>query len=64
MEEKRGIFESVKDGVIGTIRGTGDVAKAVVDTVSGTLSHTIKGSGAVATSLIETVSDLGRAAIR
>jgi len=52
MEEKRGIFESVKDGVVGTIKGTGDVAKAVVDTVSGTLSHTIKGTGAVGTSLI------------
>jgi len=40
------------------------VAKAVVDTVSGTLSHTIKGTGAVGMSLIEAVSDVGRAAIR
>ena len=54
MEEKSSIFESVKNGVVGTIRGTGDVAKAVVDTVSGTLSHTIKGTGAVGTALIET----------
>ena len=30
MEEKSSIFESVKNGVVGTIRGTGDVAKAVV----------------------------------
>jgi len=64
MEEKSSIFESVKNGVVGTIRGTGDVAKAVVDTVSGTLAHTIKGTGAVGTSLIEAVSDVGRAAIR
>ena len=64
MEEKSSIFESVKNSVVGTIRGTGDVAKAVVDTVSGTLAHTIKGTGAVGTSLIEAVSDVGRAAIR
>ena len=31
MEEKSSIFESVKNSVVGTIRGTGDVAKAVVD---------------------------------
>ena len=39
MEEKSSIFESVKNSVVGTIRGTGDVAKAVVDPVSGTLAH-------------------------
>jgi mannose/fructose/N-acetylgalactosamine-specific phosphotransferase system component IID len=60
----KSIFESIKDGVIGTISGTGDVASAVVDTVSGTLTHTINGTSAVGTSLIEAVSDVGRAAIR
>ena len=64
IEQRRGIFESVKNGVVGAIRGTGDVAKAVVDTVSGTLTHTIKGTGAVGTSLIEALSDVSRAAIR
>ena len=39
MEARKEVFESVKDGVVGTIRGTGDVAKAVVDTVSETVSY-------------------------
>src|SRR3989442_13641528 len=64
MEARKGIFESVKDGVVGTIKGTGDVAKAVVDTVSGTLTHPIKGTSAGGRSLIEAVSDVGRAASR
>jgi hypothetical protein len=64
METRKEVFESVKDIVVGTIRGTGDVAKAVVDTISGTLSHTIRGTGSVGMSLIEAVSDVGRAAIR
>src|SRR5438046_3951541 len=64
MEARKSIFESVKDGVVGTIKGTGDVAKSVVDTVSGTLTHTIKRTSTISTSLIETVSDVGRAAIR
>ena len=36
-ESGGGIFDSVKEGVVGAIRGVGDVAQAVVDTVSGTL---------------------------
>ncbi len=56
MEARKEVFESVKDGVVGNIRGTGDVAKAVVDTVSETLSHTIRETGAVGMSLIEAVS--------
>src|SRR5437588_6607660 len=64
MEARKSVFESVKDGVVGSIKGSGDVVKAVVDTVSGTLTHTIKGTSAVGTSLIDAVSDVGRAAIR
>ena len=29
METRKEVFESVKDGVVGTIRGTGDVAKEI-----------------------------------
>ena len=37
-----GIVKSVKDGVVTAIKGTGDVAKAVVDTVASTLRTVIK----------------------
>ena len=38
----KGIMESVKDTLVGSIRGTGEVLNTVVDTVSGTLVTTIK----------------------
>src|SRR6266496_103252 len=45
--DRKGIMESVKNQMVGSIKGTGEVLNAVVDTVSGTLVTTIKGTGAV-----------------
>src|SRR5207244_5376315 len=59
----KGIMESVKDKMVGSIKGTGEVLNAAVDTVSGTLVTTIKGTGAVGTALTSTVSDVLRGAI-
>ena len=36
----KGIMESVKDKMVGSIKGTGEVLNAAVDTVSGTLVTT------------------------
>ncbi len=63
MVEKSRI-ESVKEEIVGAIKGTGDIVNAVVDTVAGTLTNTIKGTGAVATSLIGALSDTARASIQ
>ena len=60
---RKGIVESVKDKMVGSIKGTGEVMNAAVDTVSGTLVTTIKGTGAVGTALTSTVSDVLRGAI-
>ena len=43
MQENRGIVESVKNSIVQSIRGTGEVLNAVIDTVSGTLVNTIRG---------------------
>jgi len=59
----KGIMESVKDTLVGSIKGTGEIVTTVVDTVSGTLVSTIKSTGAVGTALTSTVSDVLRGAI-
>lgn len=48
-EQRQGIVESVKRGIIDAIRGTGEVLNAVVDTVSGTLVNVVRRTGAVGT---------------
>jgi LL-diaminopimelate aminotransferase len=51
-ETPRSIYEvQVKDKLVGSIKGTGEIMNTVVDTVSGTLMTTIKGTGAVGTAL-------------
>jgi len=44
----------VKSGIIDSIRGTGEVVDAAINTVSGTLVNTIKGTGAVGAALTGT----------
>ena len=61
---QKSMIESVKEEIVGAIKGTGDIVNAVVDTVTGTLTNTIKGTGAVATSLIGALSDTARASIQ
>src|SRR5258705_13913459 len=63
MPEQTPIVESVKSGIIDSIRGTGEVVDAAINTVSGTLVNTIKGTGAVGAALTGTVSDVLRGAI-
>ena len=62
-EERRNIAESVKDGIIGTIRGTGEIVNAAVDTVSGVLVKAIRETGAVTAATTGAVSDAVRGAI-
>ena len=45
-------IESVKHGIVSTIKGAGDVSGALVDAVSKTVARTIEGVGGIATSLV------------
>ena len=54
MHEQKHIVETVKTGIIESIRGTGEVVDAAIDTVSGTLVHTLKSTGAVGAALLTT----------
>src|SRR6266581_267202 len=63
MPEQKHVVETVKSGIIDSIRGTGEVVDAAINTVSGTLVNTIKGTGAVGAALTGTVSDVLRGAI-
>lgn len=63
-EEKKSIFDSVKDGVVGAIRGVGDVAEAVVDTVSGTLVSALKGVRAITDEALGLIFDTVSGAVK
>jgi hypothetical protein len=41
------LVENVKNTIIGTIRGTGEIVNAVTETVSGSLTTALKGTGSV-----------------
>jgi hypothetical protein len=63
MAQQKGIAESVKDAIVDSIRGTGEVVNVVVDTVSRTLVNALKGTGAVGTAVTTTLADVLRGAI-
>jgi len=63
MAEQKGIAESVKDAIVGSIRGTGEIVNVVVDIVNRTLVNALKGTGAVGTAVTTTVADVLRGAI-
>ena len=52
--QETGLVESVKDGIVSTIEGTGDVAGAMVEAVSRTVAKTIGGVGNIAGSIVGT----------
>ena len=41
------LVDTVKDTIVGTIRGTGEIVNAVTETVSDSLITALKGSGSV-----------------
>ena len=43
--KSKGTIETGKDGVVGALKGTGDIAKTTADAVSSTLSTTLKDVG-------------------
>lgn len=62
--QSTGLVESVKNDIIGAVKGTGDIAKATVDTVSNTLSTTLKDTGKVGASATGAIADVAGGAIR
>ena len=41
----KGIVESVKDTIVGLIKGSGDIFNTIIDTVSGMVSNLAKDTG-------------------
>lgn len=39
------LIDSVKNGIVGTIKGTGEIINAVTDTVGDVLANALKGTG-------------------
>jgi len=58
-----GLVETVKDGVVGAVKGTGEIAKATADTVGSTLSTTLKDAGKVGASATEAIGHVAGGAI-
>jgi hypothetical protein len=54
----------VKNGVVGAVKGTGDIAKVTADTVSSTLSTTFKDAGKVGVSATEAIGHVAGGAIQ
>ncbi|HLF08630.1 MAG TPA: NADP-dependent oxidoreductase, partial [Dehalococcoidia bacterium] len=46
MADERDVGNRVKDGIIGVIRGTGEVAQAAIETVSETAQAAVRATGA------------------
>ena len=58
------LARSVKDGVIDTIRGTGEITDAAVDTVASSLVNAIQKTGDVAVALTATATEVVRGEIQ
>lgn len=63
MQEPRRIGETVKQSIIGSVRGTGEVVNAVTDTVTGTVASALRGAGNIGQALTGAVSDVARGVI-
>ena len=61
-EKKLGAVESVKGGVVASIKGTGDVAKAAIDTVAGTAETALKDTGKVGVGALHSAKKVGLSA--
>jgi hypothetical protein len=59
-----GMIETVRDGIIAAIKGTGDIVHATVDTITKMLATTIKDTGKVGTSVTDAIADVASGAIR
>ena len=46
MADEKEVGNRVKDGIIGLIRGTGEIAQATIETVAETAQSAVKGAGA------------------
>ena len=58
------IVDSVKNGIIGTIKGTGEILNAVTDTISDVLGNTLTSTGKVGSAATGAVSEVARGVIQ
>ena len=62
-EERRSLVASVKNSIVSTVKGVGEITDAVVDTVSGSLVNAIKRTGEAGVGLSAAVSEVVRGAV-
>src|SRR5882672_10968878 len=62
-QKNAGPIETLKDGIVHAIEGTGDVTGAVVGTISKTVAKTIEDLGGVATSLMHATAEVVQGAV-
>ena len=54
----KGIVESVKDTIVGLIKGSGDIFNTIIDTVSGMVSNLAKDTGKTGGALIGSLQEI------
>lgn len=59
-----GLIEKVSDGIVATMKGTGNVVQATVDTVTRILATVIKDVGVVGMSVTDVIADVASGGIR
>ena len=57
MSEEKSVIVKAKEGVVETIKGTGDITSALLELVSGTLVTALKGTRAIGTEAGNLVKD-------
>ena len=58
------MIETVRDRIVATVKGSGDVVQATVHTITQTLSTAIKDTGKVGTAITDAVADVASGAVR
>lgn len=59
-----GLVETARNGIVGAVKRTGNVAEAAMDTVSSTLSTTLNEAGSLGASATEAMGHIVRGAIQ
>ena len=63
-EEKGGIIGGIKDGIVQTIKGVGEITDALVDTVSGSLVNAVKQTGNIGGALTGAIATVAQGTIQ
>ena len=62
-EDRRSLVASVKNSIVSTVKGVGEITDAVVTTVSGSLVNAIKRTGEAGAALSVAISEVVRGTV-